>query len=247
MRVSTGSVSVVPTGLGARLVPDRGSRRDPDVLVASGRIRATYRGSIDLFDHLREPLIEHVSPDDPLSRSFEDLLDEIRAGRPGCRAMAEALLRRCLILLLRRYCAGRGAAAVLARRARGRAARPCRRPHAGAARAVVQPAATRRGRRHEPFGLRRPLRRGLEPISDRVSEGTSARPGRPAPHAHRLAGEGRRRPSGLCEPERLHARIRSPPRDWAPGFSSRIRRAGPGPRAVNGRHAEGPPWQAIAR
>ena len=107
VRVSTGSVSVVPTGLGARLVPDRGSRRDPDVLVASGRIRASYRGSIDLFDHLREPLIEHVGPDDPLGRSFEDLLDEIRGGRPGCRAMAEALLRRCLILL----CAGTARAA----------------------------------------------------------------------------------------------------------------------------------------
>jgi AraC family transcriptional regulator, activator of mtrCDE len=96
----------------ARIRPDRpspagatvGSRAsDPDIVVASGRIHATYKGTIDLFDHLREPLVERVPSDDPICRSFEELLEEIRANRPGGRAMAEALLRRCLILLLRRY------------------------------------------------------------------------------------------------------------------------------------------------
>jgi AraC-like DNA-binding protein len=77
---------------------------DPDILVARGRVCVTYQGSAGLFDHLREPLVESLAADDPLWRAFQDLLDEIAAQRPGYRAMAEALLRRCLVLLLRRLC-----------------------------------------------------------------------------------------------------------------------------------------------
>lgn len=79
---------------------------EPVVLVARGRIQATYRGTVGLFDHLREPLAESLAADDPLRRAFEDLLDEIGTQRAGYRAMAEASLRRCLILLLRRLSDG---------------------------------------------------------------------------------------------------------------------------------------------
>ena len=72
-------------------------------VVASGQIRATYQGAIGLFDDLQEPLVEKLDAEDPLRRAFEELRDEIASERPGSRAMAEALLRRCLILLLRRY------------------------------------------------------------------------------------------------------------------------------------------------
>jgi AraC-like DNA-binding protein len=76
---------------------------DADILLAWGPIRVTYQGSVDLFDHLREPLVEDLTSDDPIRRSFEELLEEISAQRPGARAMAATLLRRCLILLLRRH------------------------------------------------------------------------------------------------------------------------------------------------
>ena len=82
--------------------PDAGG--EPDVLLARGRVHATNQGTVGLFDHLREPLVESLAADDPLGRAFQELLDEIGAQRPGYRAMAEALLRRCLILLLRRLC-----------------------------------------------------------------------------------------------------------------------------------------------
>lgn len=75
---------------------------EPDGLVARGRIRVTYLGSVGLFDRLCEPVVEQLTADDPLWRGFKDLLDEIAGQRPGCRAMAEAMLRRCLIDLLRR-------------------------------------------------------------------------------------------------------------------------------------------------
>jgi AraC family transcriptional regulator, activator of mtrCDE len=81
-----------------------GDGGDPDVVVAGGRVRATYQGSVGLFDHLREPLIVRLTADDPLGGAFQNMLEEIAAQRPGHRAMAEALLRRSLILLLRRLC-----------------------------------------------------------------------------------------------------------------------------------------------
>jgi AraC-like DNA-binding protein len=66
------------------------------------RILATYRGSVRLFDNIGDPLVTPLTPSDPIRHSFEDFQSELAAQRPGCRAMAEALLRQCLILLLRR-------------------------------------------------------------------------------------------------------------------------------------------------
>jgi transcriptional regulator GlxA family with amidase domain len=77
---------------------------DPETLVAWGLVRATYKGSVDLFDHLPEPLVESLASDDPIRHCFSALMDEIATRRPGWRAMTETLLRRCLILLLRRHC-----------------------------------------------------------------------------------------------------------------------------------------------
>ena len=102
VRVSTASVSIEPARAGVRGLPCEGMPRDRAMPVVAGRIRATYKGTTDIFDHLREPLVERLGSNDPIRRSFDELLDEIRGRRPGCRAMAEALLRRCLILLLRR-------------------------------------------------------------------------------------------------------------------------------------------------
>jgi AraC family transcriptional regulator, activator of mtrCDE len=79
-----------------------------DLMSASGRLRASYLGSVALFDQLREPLVEPLRKGDPLGRSFRELLEEIAAQRPGRRAMMEAVLQRSLILLLRRCCGGAG-------------------------------------------------------------------------------------------------------------------------------------------
>jgi len=93
----------VPPGRPAQIVTrDRARRTATAVVVACGGIRATYQGSVGLFDHLPGPLVEHCGADDPIRESFEQLLDEVVAQRPGGRAMAQALLWRCLIWLLRR-------------------------------------------------------------------------------------------------------------------------------------------------
>jgi AraC-like DNA-binding protein len=127
VQVSAYRVIVLPPGNHGAIVPAHGARALPAaldgdrpvpaastpgdsttsdadvVLVACGRIRATCQGAVDLFEHLREPLVvEPAAPDDPIGRSFQELLSEIAARRLGHRAMIESLLRRALILLLRR-------------------------------------------------------------------------------------------------------------------------------------------------
>jgi AraC family transcriptional regulator, activator of mtrCDE len=105
---SPGFTAAAPRLLSARAraerawTPTPSAASDGDILVVRGRIRATFQGSTGLFDHLREPLVECLAADDPLQRTFQELVEEIVGQRPGYRAMAEALVRRCLILLLRR-------------------------------------------------------------------------------------------------------------------------------------------------
>lgn len=102
--VSSTSVAVQPPSSHARIMR---SALAHDPMLACSRARVTYRGAVDLFDHLREPLVEPLAKDDPLHGPFAELLDEATARRPGSRAMVETLLRRCLILLFRR-CWARG-------------------------------------------------------------------------------------------------------------------------------------------
>jgi len=97
--VSSTSVAVHPPGPHTRIVRRAAGH---DTMLACSRIRVTYRGAVDFFDRLREPLVEPFSSGDPLYGPFAELLEEVTAHRPGSRAMVEALLRRCLILLFRR-------------------------------------------------------------------------------------------------------------------------------------------------
>jgi AraC-like DNA-binding protein len=85
-----------------------------DVAGATGRWRATYLGSLGLFDQLREPLFERLRRRDPIARSFRELFDEIVSQRPGRTPMLEVLFWRSLLLLLRRCCGSRGGAAWMA-------------------------------------------------------------------------------------------------------------------------------------
>ncbi len=75
------------------------------VVMACGAIRATYRRTVGLFDYLREPIVEDFADTDPIRIAFESLLDELAAPQPGTRALTEALMKQCLVLLLRRHCA----------------------------------------------------------------------------------------------------------------------------------------------
>ena len=55
----------------------------------------------DLFDYLREPLVEDVSADESFRAPFHQMLAELSDPQPGTKVLAEMLMKQCLIALLR--------------------------------------------------------------------------------------------------------------------------------------------------
>jgi AraC-like DNA-binding protein len=96
IRISDSAVAIVPSSRPLRVVAS-----------VARQIRVTYRGVVNLFDYIDQPLVVPFVADDPLRRCIAQLTDELAAERPGRRAMAETLLRELLILMLRR-CRERG-------------------------------------------------------------------------------------------------------------------------------------------
>jgi AraC-like DNA-binding protein len=132
-----GSILIVPAGLGQKLaatwnivedVPaqdhcamladgliafDAAQGEDGDLRILCGTISATYGGSSGLFDALQGPLIEDMSGFEAVRRAFAIMLAE--RGRPtiGTHALTEALMKECLILLLREHLARLGTESAL--------------------------------------------------------------------------------------------------------------------------------------
>jgi AraC-like DNA-binding protein len=74
-----------------------------DTLVICGTISAAYGGALGLFEYLGEPVVEDVSKSNIIRHAFESLLAEIAEPGIGTQAMAEALMKQCLILVLRQH------------------------------------------------------------------------------------------------------------------------------------------------
>lgn len=74
-----------------------------DTLVVCGTISAAYGGALGLFEYLTEPVVEDVSASNIIRHAFEGLLVEISKPGIGTQAMAEALMKQCLILVLRQH------------------------------------------------------------------------------------------------------------------------------------------------
>ena len=74
---------------------------DGQLVAACGTLTATYAGGYGLFDHLTEPLVARADGDSVLRAAFDLMLAEVRAPGFGTRAMTEACMKQCLLLLLR--------------------------------------------------------------------------------------------------------------------------------------------------
>ena len=72
------------------------------MVILCGTVDVTYRYLNDFFDYLPAPIIIQASPDDAISRAFEEIVREMTAPRPGTGAMLSALIQQCFIELLRR-------------------------------------------------------------------------------------------------------------------------------------------------
>lgn len=91
--------SLVGGGL-VKFTAGDGSR---DILFVCGTIAATYAGALGLFDALTEPIVESVAPNSVLRSAFDAMLAEVAAPGVGSQAMIEALMKQCLVLLLRQH------------------------------------------------------------------------------------------------------------------------------------------------
>lgn len=74
----------------------------PRLVVVCGAIAASYGGGFGLFDTLRLPLTVDAEDVPGLHGAFSLLFAELSNPRIGTRALADALMKQCLILLLRR-------------------------------------------------------------------------------------------------------------------------------------------------
>jgi hypothetical protein len=79
---------------------------DHGVIVACGAVRVTYHATCDLFDYLDGPIVESFADDAPIRAMIEALLAELADPQAGTAAFAEAVMKQCLVVLLRRHCEG---------------------------------------------------------------------------------------------------------------------------------------------
>ena len=93
--------------LADRLVKFTAGDGSRDTIVVCATISASYGGALGLFDTLRGPVVDDVSHDDTTRRLFGAMLAEIAAPGVGTQALTEAMMKQCLILLLRRHLAER--------------------------------------------------------------------------------------------------------------------------------------------
>lgn len=75
---------------------------DADFVVACGRIQAAYGEGMGLFDLIKDPIFVDFADSQAMRQLFEMILEESREHSEGSLGMIEALMRQCLVLLLRR-------------------------------------------------------------------------------------------------------------------------------------------------
>lgn len=97
------------------LIAMRAGEADPEgVTCVCGAITASFAGALGLLEGLREPLVVPTGEGDPLRIQFDQMLDELAAPTFGTRALCEALMKVCLVTILRRQLHGPGERPVLA-------------------------------------------------------------------------------------------------------------------------------------
>ena len=80
----------------------RAGEGDVGFAVACGSIRASYAGTLDVLAHLDGPVVESFADTRSLRDVLQAVLAEFAAPAVGTRALTSALLKQCLVLLLRR-------------------------------------------------------------------------------------------------------------------------------------------------
>ena len=91
------------------LVFDAADGQPGELRIAAGVIMASLSGSFGLLDKLRVPITEDLS-DVPLVRqAYAIMLDEITKPSLGARALTAALMKACLLMVIRKFFSRPGA------------------------------------------------------------------------------------------------------------------------------------------
>jgi AraC family transcriptional activator of mtrCDE len=77
----------------------------PDLRVLCGSIMATNKHSFGLFEQLRAPLTERFEEIEAVPKAFQLLQQEVKSPGLGTRAIAGAIMKFCLVLLIRKHLA----------------------------------------------------------------------------------------------------------------------------------------------
>lgn len=137
MRCGPGSIVIVPAGLTQIMAAEDGAGSDVraadscaptrsgmlrfdaaeggtgDVRLVCGLIAANISGSFGLLDAVKQPLVEDLSDVAMVRQNYAAMLDEINGNGLGARALTGALMKACLIVLLRRHFAREEGSSVL--------------------------------------------------------------------------------------------------------------------------------------
>lgn len=79
-----------------------------DIQLACGAIRADYAGALGLFDRLPSALVEDLSTSARLRHAFAFMVEELAQPDVGTQDVTEALMKQCLVILLRVHLRERG-------------------------------------------------------------------------------------------------------------------------------------------
>ena len=79
-----------------------------DLRVVCGAIAANISGSYGLLDGMTAPIVEQLGDLGIVGQAYAMMLSELGAPGLGSRALTSALMKTCLMIMLRRYCARPG-------------------------------------------------------------------------------------------------------------------------------------------
>lgn len=85
------------------LVVDATDGKEPTLRIACGAVLPDPSGSYGLLENLTRPIVENLSDVAVVSAAFAALLEEVSAPKEGTRALTSALMKACLVVLLRRH------------------------------------------------------------------------------------------------------------------------------------------------
>ncbi len=77
-----------------------------DLRYVSGIVLASYAGSFGLLDALKSPIWQNLSDKELVRHAYTAMLEEMQQAGVGARALTSALMKACLVLVIREFIKG---------------------------------------------------------------------------------------------------------------------------------------------